>query len=354
VNNLVITLIPAFEPDEKLIVLLEELGAKTKNSLIVVDDGSSGSAAGVFKEAERFATVLRHDENKGKGRAIRTGLEYIQKHFDSDSIVITMDADGQHTVDDAIRVCEAVDNAPQLVIGSRAFAGKVPMRSKFGNVFTRGVYSLVTGKSLHDTQTGLRAFSASMIPFLMDIDGDRYEYEMNVLLECSRQDIPIKEVPIKTVYVKNNASSHFDTVKDSLRIYKDIIKFSLSSFAGFVIDFCIYSLMIWLTKDMLTSTSLLLSNVTARAVSSSANFYINKRFVFKNRDSVIKTALKYFALVIGILIVNTLLLTVLVEYLVANKVLSKLIVEIVLFFVSWLVQRFFIFKKGNEKEPQKC
>ncbi len=350
-NKAVAVLIPAYEPDEGLLRLLREIKDKTQYSVIVIDDGSSENKAFIFEKAKEYAVVLRHAQNQGKGKAIKTGLSYIQEHFAAYTAVVTMDADGQHKVDDAIRVCDAaIRNTDALIIGSRAFVGDVPARSKFGNTVTRGVYKLVTGTKLHDTQTGLRAFLASMIPFMLDIKGDRYEYEMNVLLECSRNKIPIEEIPIKTVYLQNNESSHFDTIKDSIRIYKDIIKFSLSSFAGFLIDFCIYSIMILITKGMDTGTSILLSNVVARTISSSANYYINRRFVFKNKESVLKTATKYFALVIGILFVNTVLLTYLVENILSNKVISKLFVEITMFIVSWLVQRFLIFKKAKERE----
>ncbi len=346
VNKNAAVIIPAYEPDGKLITLLKEIKANTGFSAIVINDGSSSGLTDLFKEAEKYAAVLHHSVNKGKGAAIKTGLSYIKDNFSADTVVITMDADGQHKVTDAIRVYKtAAQNSESLVIGSRIFSGKVPLRSRFGNSVTRFVYRIVTGIKVKDTQTGLRAFNAALIPFMLDVKGSRYEYEMNVLLECSRQKIDIRQVQIETVYINDNQSSHFNTVKDSCRIYKEIVKFCASSLIAFCTDYGIYSLMIYLTGDLAVAQSLIISSIIARIISSSINFYINRRYVFKSKESLFISALKYFALVGVILLVNTFLLRILVENFGIDKYLSKLIVETALFIISWLVQRLFVFKK---------
>ncbi len=341
-----IVIIPAFEPDDKLIVLLQQIKAETDYSAIVVDDGSTKKASEFIEKAALYATVLHHQTNIGKGAAIKTALEHIKNNFPANAVIVTMDADGQHKLSDAVRVCDAAaKHESSLIIGSRKFAGQVPLRSRFGNAITRFVYKIVTGIKVKDTQTGLRAFGAEMIPFMLDVDGKRYEYEMNVLLDCARQKVPIHEVMIETVYINDNASSHFDTIKDSYRIYKEILRFCASSLICFVTDFLIFSLMILLTRDLLVSVSVPLSNIVARVISASLNFYINKKYVFKSKESYAKSAIKYFALAGGILLANTFILTVLVKHVIGNEFISKIIVEVSLFIVSWLVQRFLIFKK---------
>ena len=349
-----IILIPAYEPDSKLISLLEEIKEKTDYAVIVVDDGSSQNTQAIFEKASAYATVLRHNQNSGKGIAIKTGLLYIKENFSDDAVVVTVDADGQHKVTDAVRVCQkAAAECGSLIIGSRKFAGKVPLRSRLGNIITRFVFRLITGSKVKDTQTGLRAFGTDMIPFMLDIKGMRYEYEMNVLLECSRHKVPVKEVWIETVYINDNATSHFNPVKDSYRIYKEIIKYCGSSLLAFGIDYAIFSLMILLTRDSMIVDKIIISNIVARVISSSVNFYINKKYVFKNKDSLIKTAIKYFALAGAILFMNTFLLKILYSLVIGNEFISKLIVEVTLFVISWLVQRFFVFKKrGDKEEPR--
>lgn len=353
----IIVLIPAYEPDEKLTGVVKELYEKKFCDILVVNDGSGEKCDPVFEEVKKYASYTAHDVNRGKGRALKTGLEWISGHYDTDYIVVTADADGQHKPDDIIKVCEYASEHPGcLVIGSREFVGDVPARSMVGNTITRFIYRTVTKVKVRDTQSGLRAFDSSLTDFMKDIDGDRYEYEMNVLLESAKRDLPIHEVPIETVYLMNNESSHFDTLKDSYRIYKQIFKFALSSGISFVVDFCIYSLMLVLTKGMLPERSLIVSNITARVISCNVNFFINKKFVFKNDDSVVKTALRYYLLVVVNLFLNTWILTFFVNTLGLNRLWGKILAEMILFMFNWAVQRFVIFaggKDGNGKAEAK-
>jgi putative flippase GtrA len=226
-----------------------------------------------------------------------------------------------------------------LILGSRALRENVPLRSQFGNTVTRTVFALFTGHPIHDTQTGLRAFHTSLIPALLQIEGDRYEYEMNVLLEFSRGRIPIVEVEISTIYLENNSRSHFNTLRDSFRVYKEIIKFSASSLICFGVDYGLYSLL------TLATGSLTLANISARVVSASLNYYINRRHVFKSDHSVLKSGLQYAALAVAILAVNTLLLSLLVDHAGLNRYAAKLLTEAILFMASWFIQRYLIFHK---------
>ncbi|HBE12649.1 MAG TPA: hypothetical protein DCY74_00620 [Clostridiales bacterium] len=339
----VYVLIPAYEPEETLVRLLRELGDKTNYRVVVINDGSSEQCQEIFRQAAAYATVLTHPINQGKGCAIKTGLKYLREQY-KDGVVLTMDADGQHKVDDAMGVAEQAKETPQvLVTGSRQFVGKIPLRSRVGNSLTKDVFSIATGIRMQDTQTGLRAFDLSLIPYMLAVKGDRYEYEMNVLLDCSRSHIPIREVPIETVYAKHNPTSHFKVIRDSYRIYKEILRFSFSSLIGFAIDFLLYSIMIVFTRGLVWSVPI--ANVTARVISAGVNYYINKKYVFQNQESVVKTAFMYAVLAMGILCVNTLLLQFFVGYLIHNKWISKLLTELVLFAASWRIQRLVVFKK---------
>lgn len=360
-------LIPAYEPDGRLLEIIEDAVAEGFQ-VIVVDDGSSDDCQQYFKQAEYMATVLHHPENKGKGAALKTGFARIALMCGADDVVVTLDADGQHTIQDVLKVCaKACMHPDSLILGSRALTENVPLRSKFGNTVTRFVYRLASGVRVHDTQTGLRACSCRLLSWMLEVKGDRYEYEMNVLLECPKADIPIREVPIKTIYLDDNKSSHFDTVKDSIRIYKEILKFSASSLACFVIDYLLYSVMVLLTAGIGAEVSLVISNVFARLVSATVNYNINRSYVFgadKETDkegNLIKAgtktgrrrfithpALQYALLAISILIGNTLVLSLLVEIFGVNRLVAKLITELFFFVVSYLVQRNGIFKRARK------
>lgn len=197
---------------------------------------------------------------------------------------------------------------------------------------------------MYDTQTGLRAFDGHLLSKLLSISGNRYEYEMNVLLEFARQKIPMQEVQIETIYFDNNSYSHFDTVKDSYRVYKEIFKFSASSLVGFLIDYSLFSLLSLLTAGLSSSVSLYLSNIGAKVVSATANYTINRKLVFRSRAGIAKSAFQYFLLAAGILIGNTALLHGLVDGISMNRFFAKILTEIIFFFLRWFVQHCFIFK----------
>jgi glycosyltransferase involved in cell wall biosynthesis len=220
-----VALIPAYEPGRELIplaVALKEAGL----SVVIVDDGSGARFDDIFAACEGPADVVRYERNGGKGHALKVGFQFIQKNVPVPFSVVTLDADGQHSVADALRTLAAAEAHPgELVLGSRKFDGKVPLRSRFGNGVTRMVFRLMTGVYVRDTQTGLRAFTHSMQDFMLRISGERYEYEMNMLLTCVRDKVKLREIEIQTIYIDNNASSHFNTLKDSARIYKIILQF---------------------------------------------------------------------------------------------------------------------------------
>ena len=361
-----IALIPAFEPDEKLITLIGEL-SKKGFEIVVVDDGSGEAYKDIFEKAEDNAVVLTHEINKGKGAALKTGMSYIYKYMaysessrtqdgktgksGKDAVVVTVDADGQHSPEDALRIAEiAGARKDALVLGSREFKGDVPARSMMGNTITRHVYNIATGVDVRDTQTGLRAFSRKMIPELLAIDGDRYEYEINMLLELAGKGTPIIEEDIETIYIEGNNSSHFNAVKDSFRIYKEIVKFSASSFIGFIVDYLMFALLTFLTGTAGLANGLVISNIGARLVSSIVNYSINRKLVFKSKAKVGASAIQYFLLAGIILIGNTIVLSALTGTLGINSMVAKIITEMIFFFISWTVQKYVIFYKGDRDE----
>ncbi len=338
-----IALVPAYKPEDLMIGLLRELSENSFES-VVINDGSGEDFAPVFAEAEKYATVLVHPQNMGKGQGIRTGLAYIKDTFGEDCVVVTVDADGQHKVSDAIKLCQLVEASPDtLWLGSRKLVGKVPLRSRVGNSITRFVYRLSTGLKVHDTQTGLRAFSGKLVDRMLETAGNRYEYEMNILLEFAREKRPIEEMEIETIYLNNNEGSHFNTVKDSFRIYKEILKFSASSLIAFVVDYVLFSVLSF------TPIGTIFANIIARIVSCTVNFTINRKFVFKSKKKLWESALEYFALAAGILVGNTLVMYLFTEVLPIHPMVAKIITEVIFFSISWIVQKFIIFGKKKKK-----
>ncbi len=338
--------IPAYQPDEKLIQLLIVMKNRLNCQIIVVDDGSTGPSKDIIQDAKAYATVLHHEQNKGKGQALRTAFRYIEE-LNNSAVVVTTDADGQHAVIDIDRVARAAMNLPnQLILGVRQFTTDIPFRSRFGNKLTRLLFKVQTGVAVSDTQTGLRGFQTDMIPFMLSIEGDRYEYEMNMLTMASKR-YKIAEVPIQTIYIDDNASSHFRPIQDGLMIYKNLFKFALASFGGFLVDYGVYAIMLAILSPVPTAVRLILANTIARISSAICNFSLNKKLVFRNQDSLQTTGAAYFTLALALFGCDTALLYIFHQLLGMNLYLVKIVVGILLFFASWIVQKKVIFKERS-------
>ena len=330
-----------------MLKLLEEFRDNGDFLPIVVDDGSGAEFRTIFDRVPDFAVLLRHEVNRGKGAALKTAMQHVLDALPDCDLALTADADGQHKYADILRVNQvARDNPGALVLGSRKFEGEVPFKSRWGNAITRQVFAIASGAKVYDTQTGLRAFGREAMEQFLKIPGDRYEYEINMLLAAAQSGRPIVEERIATVYIDDNSSSHFHPVRDSFKIYMCILKFGCSSLIAFAIDFVMLLLLSRLTAGLGAELSLVVSAVGARLVSASVNFCINRRVVFKGNETLGKAIAKYAALAVGILAVNYLLLRLLNIVLRWPLALSKIIVEVLLFVVSFVVQGKFVYR-GN-------
>lgn len=213
----VVILVPAYEPDDKLVSLVQNLRSLSLR-VVVVDDGSTCDEAAVIFESIRdlVEVLLVHDVNCGKGIALRTGIAWIRDNMPRVRTIVTADSDGQHTPADIMRVAEASrKQADGLVIGVRHFVGNVPFRSRLGNGWARLFFRMLTGLSIADTQTGLRAIPRNLFDRMLELKGDRYEYETRMLVDARNHASPPVQVPIETVYIEGNKSSHYRPLKDT-------------------------------------------------------------------------------------------------------------------------------------------
>ena len=356
-----IVVIPAYEPDEKLLRLVDELKQQTDYKIIIVDDGSKNAESkDVFSklEADSAVTLLHHKVNRGKGRAMKTAFEYIKDAGFSDDGIITVDADGQHLIKDIVAVSETwAKNPNALVLGSRRFSGKVPLRSRFGNGVTRGVFAISTGVRVYDTQTGLRAFSTEKLDDMLKIGGERYEYEINQLLTCTKTHVPIIEHTIETVYLNKNETSHFNTVKDSWRIYKTIFTFVFSSFVSWAADYILLLVFHAILGGITGGAAVRLLSfnlppkffalVGARTISSLLNYFLNQRLVFQTKSK--GSVLRYYILVAALFALNYGLLQLMGKIGIALW-LAQIIAQLVIYPLSFVIQRKYVFceKKAAE------
>lgn len=333
-----VVLIPAFEPDERLVELVRALPGE---QVVVIDDGSGTRYADVFAAAARAgATVVAHERNRGKGAALRTGFAEVRTRWPS-AAVVTADADGQHTAADIRLVAAALDAGDRrtIVLGVRGFSGSgAPLRSRLGNAVTRIAFRLATGQRVSDTQTGLRGFPAEALGWLMGLPGDRFEYEFSMLLQARDAGISLVEVPIAAVYLDDNTSSHFRPISDSARIYAPLVRFSASALIAFAVDTLLLIVLQTLTGLLLFSV------VGARVLSAAMNFAVNRSLVFgRGRAVPLRTAAaRYFSLAGLLLIASYGLLTALGD-LGVPLLAAKLVTDATLFAVSFAVQRAVVF-----------
>lgn len=334
-ENKIAVLIPAYQPDEKLLALVRQLTDTLP--VLLVDDGSAGCGA-LFAAAEQAGcTVLHHPKNLGKGRALKTGLDALARAGFTGAV--TADADGQHTAADIRRVAAALAEHPdRLVLGVRDTA-QMPPRSRTGNRLTVRLFALLYGICLTDTQTGLRGIPLQNIAALLALRGERYEYEMNQLVRSRALFGGITELPIDTIYLADNASSHFRPLRDGMKIYAVLFThlpgFLVASLLSFALDYSLFSLFY-----LRLLHNVVLSTLCGRVLSGAFNFTVNKRFVFKSTAGRY-SFWRYLALAICILAVNCTAMFVLVNLLHGNALLCKVLVECTLYLVSFAVQNNF-------------
>lgn len=347
-NNTVI-LIPALNPDEKLVQLTEAVFAQGFKRIVVIDDGSDAECADFFRQAEeKGCVVARHEKNRGKGAALKTGIQTAIRNYGEGSSYITADADGQHLPEDMLKIAESLERYPDsLILGTRDFkSSNVPWRSRLGNRITSVFFRLTSGMSCPDTQTGLRGIPAALEKFALSVEGDRYEYEMNFLTDAARK-VPFRFVPIQTVYLDGNSASHFRTVVDSALVYGRFLRFIGASLIGAATDFIAFYLLSVII--LLPQTpKIFLATALARILSGTVNYLLNRFWSFQSRQPAGKEILRYCILFICQMGASAGLVS-LLTLLPIPVVAAKLIVDICLFIVSFAVQKNWVFKKEADK-----
>lgn len=333
-------IVPALNPDPGLISILDGLVGKGYVP-VVVDDGSAPAADTIWKSVPEPVKVIHHERNLGKGAALKTGIGHVLDAVPQVLVLATMDADGQHSLDDLDAVVlEAWDTPGAMVVGERSFLDDVPLRSRLGNQVARDAFRAATGLELHDTQTGLRAFGRSRAVALTGIPGQRFEYETNVLLHCATSGVSVIGVPITTIYRdEKNSCSHYRSIRDSVRIGFSLAAFAGFSFICFVLDYLLFAAAVTLFPLLPVA----LAAGAARAVSASANYLLNRSTVFKSSCSHAASLPRYVVLACGVLMADCALTTMFMTWLGAGALVARVLAEALMFLVSFAAQRLLVF-----------
>lgn len=346
-------IIPSLNPDDKLVNVVDSLIEYGFDDIVVVNDGSDEAHMGPFRTVEKYeqCVVLTHEVNQGKGRALKTAFEYCIANRDGIDGVVTVDGDNQHKAKDIYNCAVAMEeNSDCVVLGVRDFSGiDVPAKSRFGNVLTSLVFRFACGLNISDTQTGLRAIPRQYLELFLETKGERFEYETNMLLELRNSNISFKEVKIETVYIEENASTHFNPIKDSLKIYGVIFKFLFSSIMSSVIDLGAFTVFSFLLPNSIDKAmSIFAATVMARIISSLFNYSFNRRAVFDSKSSVKRSFVRYYILCVCQLLVSYALVYGTSHFLLLGDgltVIAKAVIDTILFLISFQIQRRWVFKK---------
>lgn len=356
-------IIPAYEPDDRLLLLLNDLIKADQRKIIIIDDGSGEKYSSLFAKVKEAISpdgiFISYDENKGKGGALKTAFRYVLENMPEVTGVVTADSDGQHTVECIHSVEKKLLEAPDsLIMGVRNFDKEgIPWKSEFGNKLTKKVLKFVSGISVSDTQTGLRGIPVAFLHDCLEIKQNRFEYEMEMLLRTSGK-VKIVEVPIATVYdSKENHQTHFNPVLDSLKVYKVLCRrffiFIFSSISSAILDLTLFTLLCFLLKDKIPELYIFFSTVIARVISACYNYALNYTKVFHSRARVLSSGSKYALLAIFLMLSSALLVTIgktILPFM--HETLIKIAVDVVLFFVSYKVQQRFVYQSHNQKSQR--
>lgn len=357
--------LPSLDPDEKLIAVIDGLLEYGFSDIILVNDGSKPENLHYFTDlAVQHPEIhlLHHEVNKGKGAALKNAFRWFLANRPDGFGVVTVDGDNQHHPADTKACCEHMLKTGHVVLGCRDFnQADVPARSSFGNKTTSLIFKIFVGMTISDTQTGLRAIPRKVLEPLIEVSGDRFEYETNMLLAFKTKGIVFDEVKIRTVYIEENKSSHFRVIHDSWRIYKLILahffRYTVSSAACFVVDSGMVFLLTKILGGFLVDPILSgISTIGARVVSSLINFFMNKKLVFQSNVSTGKAMVRYYALAVPQLavqaIANQALYTLLgiTEQQAGMRTLIHVLVMCVLFIVSFTIQQCWVFAPQKSKE----
>ncbi|MGH9645561.1 MAG: glycosyltransferase [Bryobacteraceae bacterium] len=342
-------IVPAYQPGNALLRLIEELLTLQVERIVVIDDGSDQSYRPVFEALRQLpgVTVAGHAVNLGKGAALQTGINFALCSWPDLVGVVTADADGQHAPADILAVARRLEAQPDaLVLGARSFKGSVPLRSRIGNALTRLIFRLLVGKGISDTQTGLRGIPRSMLPALLRSPAHGYEFELDMLIAAKHQGIAIVETPVSTIYLERNRSSHFNPLRDSMRIYMVLFRFTGVSMMTALLDNTVFSVVFLSTRNLAGS------QLAGRLVAVVFQYTATRRAVFHSCERHASTLPKYLALVALSGTMSYLAVRYLTSHFPIQTIPAKVLAESGLFIINFTIQRDWIFTRHPNRSSQ--
>ena len=343
-----VILIPAYNPSTKLIDLINDLNIYD-TKILIINDGSNKNSDKIFNEIKNNnnCIVLEYSRNSGKGYAMKYGIEYYLNCLKDDyKGIITVDADYQHVPKDIEKIANSMKE-DTIILGSRDFYKKnVPFLNRMGNRITSFLFHILYGYKIFDTQTGLRGIPNKYLPICLEIEGNRFEYEMEQLIYLVNNNINIEEIDIKTIYY-TKSESKFKKINDSIKIYKVMLKesfrFLITSLLSSFVDIILFTIFLSLLSS-LGDISIILATILARILADFINLNLTKYFVFDSNDEFKKIVVKYYLLSFSKMLLSATFVLLFSKLISINKTIIKILVDTLIYFLSYRIQKKYIFQ----------
>ncbi|HAK69554.1 MAG TPA: hypothetical protein DEO40_01145 [Treponema sp.] len=341
-------IIPSLNPYETLTDLTASLFQSGFQKIVIVDDASFPSSKEVFSAAEKLgATVLHTEHNLGKGASIKTAFKYLSdEKWEGD--FLTADADGQHRIEDICKTADTLlENPHSLILGTRDFSKDgIPGFAKRANKLGTWFFNLTNHANLPDALTGLRGIPHELLDLALTEEGSRFEYEMNFLGAAIKKTKPLF-IPVEAVYESGNSKSHFRPLRDSARFFIKFFRFMFSSLSAAAVDWIVFIILRRVFAFLPSTTNIFVSTTIARICSGIENFFVNKKLSFKSNEKPGIEILKFTSVFVGKMLVSAALVAAL-DKIGLSAVAGKLIVDNLLFFVSYFIQKNWVFMRGKK------
>ena len=290
------------------------------------------------------ADVHLYANASDKLSALKAGLEYIQTHYTAPYVVVIVDTEGYHTPNSVKLIADEATLHPDTLILSRQSQKEKKFCDRLACSIKHLLYRRYTGIDVYGETNCLKAFSDELLLYFLDIRDNHYDHDINLLIKCREHDIPVMEIKTKTT--KPIGNTHWvDVIHSAYIRHQNIIKFASSSFTAFLIDYGVYSLILAIGTERINFINLTFANIAARVVSSTVNFTINRKFVFKSNQSLQRSAAQFFTLAAVILACNSVVLNFLANVLNINHYIAKIMTEMFFFVFNYTLQNFVIFRK---------
>lgn len=362
-----VIVIPAYNPPASFAQYVPKLIEAGFDKVIVVNDGSRTDKLPIFFKIGRSgAVLLTHEENRGIGAAVKTGLTYYQEHFRGETDgVITLNSDRLTPIDDVKKMAESLHNEQQLgsyaiVVGTRDMTSHLVTDYDYRmNTLMKLIYHMLMGVRLGDPMSGVFGIPDLRVQHCLDVPAERYSYETAMLMSFEKigfLQVPIHYVSFEKGYEKVRGPR--DTFGIILTVVKKFVLYSITSLMASVVDIIMFSIFTGITFRG-SMFAIIYSTICARLISASVNYLLTKHFVFhfksdKAQQSA-KSAGEFMALSAAQCLLSAVIVTLLKGVLGGSAVGFKIITDIVLFFLSYKIQHKYIFKddkKGDELDEE--